>query len=115
MRGQEPDRIWMIFRGCVPEQRLHPLPCGIVLAGSAPEIVVRKLEFFRFALLDPGLPEARDGVPVIGIERLFRFRQQPLAKGLPHRAILPRACGPSSRRGVVRFFRIRQCQAVDIS
>jgi hypothetical protein len=36
------------------------------------------------------LPEAHNIVPVIGIERLFRFRQQLLAESLFHREILPR-------------------------
>ncbi len=97
MRGHEPDRIRMIFRGCVPQQRLHPLACGIVLAGGEIEIVVRELEFrFRFALLDPRPPEARDRVPVVGIKRLLRFRQQLLAKGFLHRAILPLPVGQAA-------------------
>ena len=80
----------MVLRCGVSDERLHPFARGIVLAGCAPEIVVRELIFrFGVALIDPGLPEACDGVPVIGIERQFRFRQQLLAKSFLHRAILP--------------------------
>src|SRR5438552_10564153 len=39
-------------------------------------------------LAEPRLPEAHDGVPVIGIECLFRFRQQLLANGFLHGSIL---------------------------
>jgi hypothetical protein len=51
--------------------------------------VIRELVFcFGVALFDPWLPEVHDGVPVIAIERLFRFRQQFLAKAVLHESIL---------------------------
>ncbi len=76
--------------GCVAEERLHPLACGIVLAGSAPKVVIRELVFrFGVALFDPRPPEMLDGVPVVGIECLFRFRQQLLANVFLHGSILP--------------------------
>ena len=88
-RNQEPDRIRMILRRSVSEELLHAVACGIVLTRSTPEIVIRDLVFcFGVALFDRWLPEAHDGVPVIGIERLFRFRQQLLAKAFLHGSIL---------------------------
>src|SRR5205823_11049063 len=88
--SQEPDRIRMIFRRGVAEELLHAIACRIVLTGSTPEVVIRELVFgFGVALFDPWLPKAHDGVPVIGIERLFRFRQQLLAKSLLHGSIVP--------------------------
>jgi hypothetical protein len=76
--------------------------------------MVRELVFrFGIALLDPGLPEARDSVPIIGIQRLFRSRQQLFAKSFLHRAILPRAVGQAA---AVEYgaFQIRQCRTVDV-
>src|SRR3954452_24836647 len=83
MRRKEPDRIRVVFRRGRLDERHHALPCGIVRARSASEVVIPELEFcFRFALLDPRLPDTLDRGPVTRVERLLRLGQQFLAKCL---------------------------------
>jgi hypothetical protein len=75
-RRQEPERICVVFGRGRSDECLHALRCRIVLVSGEPEIVVPQLKFcFRFSLLDPGLPDVLNGVPVIGIERVLRFGQ----------------------------------------
>jgi hypothetical protein len=47
--------------------------------------------------MDPWLPEMHHGVPGIGIEGLFRFREQLLAKSFVHDRFYPAAC-PANRQ-----------------
>jgi hypothetical protein len=108
--SQEPDRIRMISRRSVSDELLHAVARGIVLARSTPEIVIRELVFcFGVALFDPWLPEVHDGVPVIGIECLFRFRQQLLAKAFLHGSILP---GLLTKLEDEEILNLADCQAI---
>ena len=63
----------------------------------------------QFHLFDPWLPEVQDGVPVFGIECLFRFRQQLLAKAFLHGSILP---GLLTKLEDEEILNLADCQAI---
>lgn len=66
----------MVFRSSMCKQLFHLVACCVVVARSAPEVVIRELVFrFGIALLYQWLPEMNYSVPIICIERLLCFRQ----------------------------------------